>query len=88
MNDSIVKPLNEEIKLLMNKEMFVFFMWNEDNKPTIKYSKEEDIKKASFNKIIQIPTRILISGGLAFFVTVVGKVNMSGCWCHWCNLSA
>ena len=68
--------------------MFVFFMWNEDNKPIIKYSKEEDIKKSSFNKIIQIPTRILISGGLAFFVTVVGKVNISSCWCHWCNLSA
>ena len=76
------------MKLLMNKDMFVFFMWNEDNKLIIKYSKEEDINKSSYNKIIQIKTRFLISRDLAFFATVVGKVNMSGCWCHWCTLSA
>ena len=75
------------MKLLMNKDMFVFFMWNEDIKLIIKYSKEEDMKKSSFHKIIQIQRRILISGDLVFFATVIGKVNMSGCWCHWCNLS-
>ena len=37
--------------------------------------------------MIQISTRLLISGDLALFATVVGKVNRSGCWCHWCNLS-
>ena len=36
---------------------------------------------------ITIPTRILISGDLAFFATIVGKNNMSGHWCHWCMLS-
>ena len=72
----------------MNKDMFVYFMWNEDKKLIIKYSKEEDINKSSSNKIIQIQTRILISGELAFFSTVGGRVNMSGCWYHLCNLSA
>ena len=88
LNDSIVKPLNEEMKLLMEKDMFVYFMWNENKKLIIKYSKEEDINKSSSNKIIQIQTRILISGELAFFSTVGGRVNMSGCWYHLCNLSA
>ena len=37
--------------------------------------------------IIQIKTRILISSYLAFFATVVDTINISGCWCHWCNLS-
>ena len=32
LNDSIVKPLNEEMTLLMKKDMFVYFMWNEDKK--------------------------------------------------------
>ena len=76
------------MKLLMNKDMFVYFMWNEDKKLIIEYSKEEDINKSIYNKIIQIKTRLLISRDLAFFATVVDKVNMSGCWCHWCNLSA
>ena len=57
-------------------------------KLTIKYSKEGDINKSIYKKVIQIKTRLLISGDLAYFATIVGKVNMSGCWCHWCNLSA
>ena len=62
-------------------------MWDEDKKLTIKYSKEGDINKSIYKKVIQIKTRLLISGDLAYFATIVGKVNMSGCWCHWCNLS-
>ena len=72
----------------MNKDIFVFFMWNEDKKLIIKYSKDEDINNSSYKKTIQIKTRLLISEDLTFFATVVGKVNKSGCWCCWCNLSA
>ena len=36
---------------------------------------------------MSIPLRILISGDLVFFSTVVGKKYISGKWCHWCNLS-
>ena len=55
LNDSIVKPLNEEMKLLMKKDMFVYFMWNEDKKLIIKYSKEEDInKKLSTKKLFKL----------------------------------
>ena len=88
LNDSIVKPLNEEMKLLMNKDMCVYFMWNEYKNLIIKYSKEEDTNKSIYKNIIKIKARLSISGDLVFFATVVGKVSMSGCWCHWCNLSA
>ena len=71
----------------MDKEMFVFLLWNEDNKLTIQYSTKDVCNESSYVKVIQISTRLLISGDLAFFATVVGKVNRSGCWCHWCNLS-
>ena len=50
LNDSIVKPLNEEMKLLMNKDICVYFMWNEDKKLIIKYSKEEDTNKSIYKK--------------------------------------
>ena len=49
--------------------------------------KKKILTNLSTKKVIQIKTRLLISRDLAFFATVVGKVNMSGCWCHWCNLS-
>ena len=57
LNNSIAKPFNEEMKLLMNKDMFMFFMWNKNKNIIIKYLKEEDMKKSSYNKIIQIQTR-------------------------------
>ena len=63
-------------------------MWNEDNKLIIEYSKEENINKSSYNKIIQIQTLFLISGDSALFVTDDDKVNVSSCWCYWCDLSA
>ena len=40
---------------------------------------------SSINKII--PTRILISENLVFFTTAIGKVDISGNWCHWCDIS-
>ena len=75
------------MKILINKDMFVFLLWNEDDKLTIQYSTKDDCNESSFLKVIQISTRLLISGDLAYFATVAGKVNRSGCWCHWCNLS-
>ena len=88
MNEPIVKRFNEEMKIIINKNMFVYFMWNEENKLIIEYSKEDNINKSSFNNIIQIHTRILISDDLEFFTAVVGKVNMSNCTYYWCNFSA
>ena len=87
LNNSIVKPINEDMKLLMKKDMFVYLLWNEDQKLTIQYSTKDDVNESKYVKVIQVVTRLLISGDLAFFATVVGKVNRSGCWCHWCNLS-
>ena len=37
--------------------------------------------------VYKFRTRLLISGDLLYFSTIVRKVNMSSCWCHWCNLS-
>eukprot|EP00978_Attheya_sp_CCMP212_P037364 scaffold175527_cov64-Attheya_sp.AAC.1 len=36
---------------------------------------------------VLIPIKIFISGDLAFFTAVLGKINMSGSWCTWCKLS-
>ena len=39
LNDSVVKLFNNEIKIIMNEDIFVYFMWNEDKKLMAKYSK-------------------------------------------------
>ena len=38
--------------------------------------------------VYKFRTRLLISGDLLYFSTIVRKVNMSSCWCHWFNLSS
>ena len=53
-------------------------MWNEDNKIIVKYFKSEDINESTLRNVIMILTRILISGGLVLFATIVGNLNKSG----------
>ena len=38
-------------------------------------------------KLDNITAGVLHSSDLALFATIVGKVNMFGCLCYWCNLS-
>ena len=66
LNKSIVKPINDDMKTLMNKDMFVFLLWNEDDKLIIQYSTKDDCNESSYVKVIQIRTRLIISGDLAF----------------------
>ena len=73
LNNSIVKPINDGMKILMNKDIFVYLLWNEDNKLTIYYSTIDDINESSYMKVIEIFTRLLISGDLAFFAARESK---------------
>ena len=66
LNNSIVKPINDGMKILMNKDMFVYLLWNEDGKLTVQYSTKNDINESSYMKVIETSTRLLISGDLAF----------------------
>ena len=79
MNISIVKPINDYMKILMNKGMFVYLLWNKDDKLIIQYSTKYHINESSYMKVIEISTRLLISGDLVYFATDVGKVNRSDC---------
>ena len=79
MNISIVKPINNYMKTLMNKGMFVYLLWNKDDKLTIQYSTKDDINESSYMKMIEISTRLLISDDLVCFATDLGKVNRSDC---------
>ena len=32
LNNSILKPMNDDVQLLMNKDMFIYLLWNGDDK--------------------------------------------------------
>ena len=48
--------------------------------------KNDDDQPITF--ITNLPTRVFVTGDLAYFAAILGKVNMAGDWCTWCELSA
>ena len=38
------------MKIIMNKDMFIFFMWDNNNKLIIIYSKKDDLNESSLKK--------------------------------------
>jgi hypothetical protein len=38
--------------------------------------------------ITNLLIRVFVTGDLAYFAAILGKVNMAGDWCTWCGLSA
>ena len=84
---TLATPLNNDLKYLRRKDYCLYFKWKEDGKLEVSYEEKDNDSLSNYVSHVSIPLRILISGDLAFFATVVGKKNMSGKWCHWCNLS-
>ena len=85
LNDSIMTSSKDEMKIIVNEEISIYFMWNKDKKLILEDSKSEDSDVFNFINVKQTPICISTSGDLAYFSTVVGKVKMSGYWCHWRN---
>ena len=48
--------------------------------------KKVNISLSSYVAVISVPTRILVSGDLAYFATIL-KIYTSEHLCHWCMLS-
>ena len=43
-------------------------------------------ERTNFQSIGEAKIRFFMTGDLAYYYVCVGKVNMSGKWCHWCDL--
>ena len=63
------------------------FKWKIDGKLEVAYEEKNKYSLSNYVSHVSIPLRILISGDLAFFAIVVGKIYTSRKWYHWCKLS-
>ena len=84
---TLATQINNDLEYLMREDYSLYFKRKDDGKLIVSYEKKDNELLTNYISCISIPTRILISGDLAFFATIVGKNNMSGHWCHWCMLS-
>ncbi len=54
----------------------------------ISYLDDSPLQNRTFDEhLISLPINVLRTGDLAFFLTLLGKENMSTAWCPWCILS-
>ena len=101
LRQTITPFLNTELTKLIDgtEKVHLFFKENSDGVKwfTSQLGKNESIPKFVspstnlfcpefvYHKTCEV--RVLLTGDLAFYAIVLGKVNMSGRWCTWCKLS-
>ena len=83
----LATPISNDLEYLMREGYCLYIKWKKDGNLVVSYETKDNESLNNYISYISIPTRILISGDLVFFATIVGKNNMSGHWCHWCMLS-
>ena len=84
---TLASPINKDLEYLMREDYCLYFKRKEDGNLVVSYERKDTESLTNYRSYVIVPIRILISGDLAFFATIVGKNNMSGHWCHWCMLS-
>jgi len=82
---TLAGPLNVGLRQIVNQFACVYPGDAEGNDPivTVAAERPENIN----NMCITLEIRAFVAGDLAFYATVLGKPNMSPCWCTWCMLS-
>ena len=88
LENTIAKQLNEGLRRIVNKFAVVYSV--EHNEPTVIFADEMPVadinNNDTHNKCVFFEVRAFVSGDLAFYSTILGKPNMSLCWCNWCML--
>ena len=102
MRETISPSLNEDLKELMNEstKLIVYrkkvdgkykyttqintFVNNDDPPVFVCPITKEEVPAMKFVRAVRI--RIVVTGDLAFYASLLGKVNASGHWCTWCRL--
>jgi hypothetical protein len=84
LEQTIAPPLNEGMRRIINK--FAAVHQPPAGNPIITLAAERPDNNNN-NRGVVFEIRAFIAGDLAFYATILGKPNMSPCWCTWCMLS-
>ena len=70
---TLATPLKNELEYLVRKDYCLYFKWNEDGNLGVSYERKDNESLTNYISYISIPTRILVSGDLAFFQKLLEK---------------
>ena len=71
---TIATPITTHLTYLMHDNYYLNFKWKEDSILETSCEEKNSDSLSNVTKFISVPTRILVSGDLAIFATIVGKI--------------
>jgi hypothetical protein len=85
LKSSVAGPLNESIEEVVKSGALDLIRDGDGSLSCRMKNNEHDLP---LTVISSLPIRVFVTGDLAYFAAILGKVNMAGDWCTWCGLSA
>jgi hypothetical protein len=85
LESSVAGPLNKSIEEVVKSGALQLIREQDGN---LYCSMKNDDDQSLLTIITNLPIRVFVTGDLAYFAAILGKVNMAGDWCTWCRLSA
>ncbi len=85
LKSSIAGPLNESIEEVV-KSGALQLIREQDGSLSCSMKNNDD--QSLLTIITNLPIQVFVTGNLAYFAAILGKVNMAGNWCTWCGLLA
>ena len=83
--ESVTGPLNRDIQLINQSGCIQVLTGITNNKMSLFMGSLNKVDLINYTVTKSIPLRVLMCKDLAFFAAVIGKVNMSGKLCIWCQ---
>jgi hypothetical protein len=84
LKSSVAGPLNESMKEVIDSGALQFIR-DGDGSLSCRMQNQDDPPLVTLRSSLKI--RVFVTGDLAYFAAILGKVNMAGGWCTWCGLS-
>ena len=85
LKSSVAGPLNDSLKEVINSGALQVIR-DEDGSVAFRM-KKDDQDDQPLTVLSSLHIRVFVTGDLAYFAAILGKVNMAGGWCTWCGLS-
>jgi hypothetical protein len=82
---SIAGPLNDSFAKVIDSGRLQIYRKEEDGTIGCNLHHDETVLTDLISS--SVPIRAFVTGDLAYLAAILGKVNMSGVWCTWCDLS-
>jgi hypothetical protein len=86
LKSSVAGPLNESMEEVVKSGALQLIREQDGNLSCS--MKNDDDDQSLLTIITNLPIRVFVTGDLAYFAAILGKVNMADDWCTWCGLSA